>query len=288
MGRRENKTELLPVPKSTFFNLISEIKVSEPLSILLVTAELVLNRVFLTTKDSEVEIKLNEEIEETRNALERTDTDSAMKAKEDKEAMSEHEKHLTLLKSQEEEQTKNQAVAKSDALIVAALMGSTIVRMNRNRNKRFNTQMSAPVTIINSPVFNADSATQSQVIDERSSLNLTVSTRIEKSKSLNEHEANKMIEMNMLSKPAEYHLKSEGASPRTSSSSNLKSAGTKTNKTSQSSKALKCTLISLFLFNFIILRPFFSRRRRFLLFFFDFFLSIRLDITSSSFFFSFN
>lgn len=201
-------------------------------------------------KDSEVEIKLNEEIEETRNALERTDTDFEMKAKEDKETMSEHEKHLTLLKSKEEEQTKSQA-AKSDALIVAALMGNSIVRMNRNRNKRFNTQMSAPVTIINSPVFNADSATQSQVIDKLSSLTRTVSTRNQKSKSLNENEANKMIEMNML-KPAEYHLKSEGASPRTSSSSNLKSAGTKTNKTSQGSKALKCTLP---LFIFIILRP---------------------------------
>jgi len=158
---------------------------------------------------------------------------------------------LTILKIKEEEQAKKQA-AKSDALIVAALMGSSIVRMNRNRNKRFNTQMSAPVTIINSPVFNADSATQSQVIDEHSSLNRAMSTRIEKSKSLNEQEANKMIEMNTL-KAAEYHLKSEGASsPRTSSSSNLKSAGTKTNKTSQSSKALKCTLPSFYYFDYYL------------------------------------
>jgi hypothetical protein len=217
-----------------------------------------------------VEINLNEETEETHHALERTDTDLEINAQKDKETMSEHEKHLTLLRIKEE--AKNNVV-KSDALIVAALMGNTIVRMNRNRNKRFNTQMSAPVTFINSsPVPNADSVTQSQMIDERSNYNHMVSTRIEKSKSLNDQEADKMIEMSTL-KAA--HPKTEGAS----SSSNLKNAGTKTNKTSQSSKASKCTLYSYI----FILFYFFFRPRLFFLFFYFIFLYFFISLLICSF-----
>ena len=47
-----------------------------------------------------------------------------------------------------------QEALKADALIVAALMGNSIAKFNRARNKRNTTQFSAPISLVNSPTLN--------------------------------------------------------------------------------------------------------------------------------------
>jgi hypothetical protein len=153
-------------------------------------------------------------------------------------------------KSQENEQkppnSAHQISSKgADALIVAALMGNSINKFNRGRQKRLATQQSAPMSL-QSPVFINDSLTSSPRIVERKS--------IDKAKSFNEHDVT-AIEMASLSATGPNKKADEGVVLTGSSNTNtaiIKNKNNTSNLTNQSitgsTKASKCMLINYFLF----------------------------------------
>jgi hypothetical protein len=137
----------------------------------------------------------------------------------------------------------------ADALIVAALMGNSINKFSRGRQKRLATQQSAPMSL-QSPVFINDSLTSSPRIIERKS--------IDKARSFNEHDVT-AIEMASLSVTGPNKTNDEGVVQTGSSNTNtaiIKNKNNTSNLTNQtitgSSKASKCMLNKFIIFTFYI------------------------------------
>ena len=213
-----------------------------------------------------MENELNKEINEIRNTLERTDTEKQLAItkldqeepeKPKSEAIS--ELHSLQQKQHHQHEQSPQQESKADALIVAALMGNSIMRFNRGRNKRITTQLSAPVNIMHSPVFSPDSASNSQVMDKHHITPATANKEYEKSKSMIESDNNANEVMSL--KPDEYCLEDMTAKSDSkmenwnkSNISNKTNQNTLSNSRIGSSKASKCMLfkIRLYLFKHLI------------------------------------